>query len=65
MTPDPDLEPRSAPERQTRNSRAPWDPPPKPPKPGDRHRGAAKGGGKLDGADSYGGYDDDMGRGAD
>lgn len=34
-------------------------------KPGDPHTGAAAGGGKLTGADAFGGFEDDVGRGGD
>jgi hypothetical protein len=65
MNPEPDIETGTPPDRPRRASRAPWDPPPRPTKPGNPHRGAAAGGGRLEGPDTFGGYDDDMGRGAD
>ena len=34
-------------------------------KPGDPNTGAAAGGGELSGADAFGGFEDDLGRGAD
>ena len=67
MNRDPDIETGTefADRPRRHGSRAPWDPPPRPTKPGNRNRGAAVGGGRLDGPDAFGGYDDDMGRGAD
>lgn len=64
MDPDTDIETRIPTDRRrSRASRAPWDPPLRPAKPSTIRRRA--GDGELQGADAFGGSDDDMGRGAD
>jgi hypothetical protein len=64
MDPDTDIETRLyGNRRRTGASRAPWDPPPRPAKRSTIRRRASDG--RREGADAFGGSDDDMGRGAD
>jgi hypothetical protein len=65
MDPETDIETRTRFDRPRRASRAPWDPPPRPAMPGAPRRRKTDGDGRLQGADAFGGYDDDLGRGAD
>jgi hypothetical protein len=65
MDPDVNIETRIHTDRPRRASRAPWDPPPRPAKPGATRRRAAKSDRRLDEPAVLGGYYDDLGRGVD
>ena len=64
---DPDIENRTDifDRHRNRASRAPWDPPPRPSKPLNPHRGAAAKGGRPREPNIFGLDDDNLGRGAD
>ena len=63
MDPETDIETRTDADRPRRASRAPWDPPPRPTRPGDAHKRCSDG--DPDEPAVLGGFYDDPGRGAD
>jgi len=63
MDPDTDIETRNNSDRPRRASRAPWDPPPRPAKPGAAARRPANGERREPAV--LGGFYEDLGRGAD
>ncbi|MGZ3313851.1 MAG: hypothetical protein ACXU8Q_06765 [Caulobacteraceae bacterium] len=65
MDPEIGIETRTNTNRPPRASRAPWDPPPRPAKPGALHQRAAPEDAPPDEPAVLGGYYEELGRGAD
>jgi hypothetical protein len=65
MDPETNIETRTYSDHPRRASRAPWDPPPRPSKPGSPRRRATLAERRLDEPAVLGGYYADLGRGVD